>query len=537
MARVFTGEKHVMRSVAGWFERLIYKVTGTDPETEMTWKAYLFNLLVFNLAGIVVLFLLQLYQGILPFNPGHFQGVSWHLALNTAISFVTNTNWQSYSGENTMGNLVQLIGLCVQNFLSAATGMAVLIALIRGISRKKSKVIGNFWVDLTRSLVYILLPLSLLLSVVLVSQGVVQTLDGPVRAITPEGFSQEIPMGPVASQIAIKQLGTNGGGFFGANSAHPFENPTPLSNFLELLAMIIIPAGLVFTYGHMTGARRHARVIFITMFLMFLSVFVISLVSESGPNHVTGLPAAMEGKEVRTGITNSVLWSVTTTVTSNGSVNTMHDSLSPLSGMMALFNIMLGEIVFGGVGSGLYGMIVYVLLTVFIAGLLVGRTPEYLGKKVGAFEVKMAILAVLAPNVVIKLFSAIACSVPAGLVALNNAGPHGFTEILYAFSSAAGNNGSAFAGLNTNSVFYNVFLGAGMLIGRYGVIIPVLALAGNMATKKTTPESSGTFRTDNALFMLLLMSVILIVGGLTFFPALTLGPVAEHFLMNLGVSF
>ncbi len=470
-------------------------------------------------------------------NTEKLPNVSWHLSFNTAVSFVTNTNWQSYYSEKTLSYLVQMLGLTVQNFVSAATGIAVLLALIRGLTRKTTEKLGNFWVDMTRIVIYVLLPLSIILTMALVSQGAVQTFSHYVTATTLEGTEQVIALGPAASQIAIKQLGTNGGGFFSANSAHPFENPTPFSNFLEMFAIIIISAGLVFTYGHYVKSKRQAWTIFITMLILFTAGLIISLWSEYSYNNVLNVTGNMEGKETRFGVMNSVLWSVTTTVTSSGSVNSMHDSLSPLSGMISMFNIMLGEVIFGGVGSGLYGMIVFIILTVFIAGLLVGRTPEYLGKKVEAFEVKMAILAVLAPNVVIKLFSAIACSTDIGLSSLSNNGPHGLSEILYAFSSAAGNNGSAFAGLNANTVFYNLMLGFGMLIGRFGVIIPVMAIAGSMARKKITPVSSGTFKTDNWLFVLLLIGVILIVGGLTFFPPLALGPIVEHFLMNLGVTF
>ncbi len=377
----------------------------------------------------------------------------------------------------------------------------------------------------------------MIVAFLLVGQGAVQTFSHYVKATTLQGTGQLIPLGPAASQIAIKQLGTNGGGFFGANSSHPFENPTPFSNFIEMFSMIIISSALVFTFGHYMKSRRQAWAIFITMLILFGAGLAISLVSEYSHNNVLNVSGVMEGKETRFGVMNSVLWSVTTTVTSNGSVNAMQDSLSPLSGLAAIFSIMLGEIVFGGVGSGLYGMIIFILLTVFIAGLMVGRTPEYLGKKIEAFEIKMAILAILAPGIVIKLFSAVACSVPAGLSGLTNAGPHGLTEILYAFSSAAGNNGSAFGGLNANSLFYNLMIGFGMLTGRFGIIVPVVAIAGSMARKKITPLSSGTFRTDNWLFVTLLISVILIVGGLTFFPPLALGPVVEHFLMNLGVGF
>jgi K+-transporting ATPase ATPase A chain len=537
MAKVFMGENHIMKPVFGWLERLVYRTSGIDSSEEMNWKTYTYGVLLFNLFGLVFLFLLQVLQAYLPLSTERLPNVSWHLAFNTAVSFTTNTNWQSYSGENTLSYLVQMLGLTVQNFVSAATGIAVVLALIRGLTRKTTENLGNFWVDITRSVIYVLLPLAVILTIALVGQGAVQTFSHYVKATTLQGTEQVIPLGPAASQIAIKELGTNGGGFFNANSSHPFENPTPFSNFLELLAIIIISAGLVFTYGHYMKAKRQAWAIFITMLILFAAGLAISLWSEYNYNNVLNVSGNMEGKETRFGVMNSILWSVTTTVTSNGSVNSMHDSLSPLSGMVSMFNMMLGEIIFGGVGSGLYGIIIFIILTVFIAGLMVGRTPEYLGKKVEAFEMKMAILAVLAPSIVIKLFSAIACSVNAGLSSLNNAGPHGLSEILYAFSSAAGNNGSAFAGLNANTVFYNLMLGFGMLIGRFGIIVPVLAIAGSMAKKKITPVSSGTFKTDNWLFVLLLIGVILIVGGLTFFPPLAFGPIVEHLLMNLGVTY
>ncbi len=537
MAVVFTGENHILKPVFGWLERLVYRISGINSKEEMNWKTYTFGVLIFNLFGMLFLFIIQLCQAFLPLNTENLPNVSWHLAFNTAASFTTNTNWQSYAGENTLSYLVQMLGLTVQNFVSAATGIAVVLALMRGLTRKTTDLLGNFWVDLTRSVVYILLPMSMILTILLVGQGVVQTFSHYVTATTLQGAEQVIALGPAASQIAIKQLGTNGGGFFNANSAHPFENPTPLSNFLELFAIIIISAGLVFTYGHYMKSKRQAIMIFITMLILFAIGLGISLWSEYGYNHVLHVSGNMEGKETRFGVMNSVLWSVATTSTSNGSVNAMHDSLSPLSGMVAIFNMMVGEVIFGGVGCGLYGMIIFILLTVFIAGLMVGRTPEYLGKKVEAFEVKMAIIAVLAPNIVVKLFSAIACSVSPGLSGLNNAGPHGLTEILYAFASAAGNNGSAFAGLNANTVFYNLMIGFGMIIGRFGILVPVLAIAGSMARKKITPVSSGTFKTDNWLFVLLLIGVILIIGGLTFFPPLALGPIAEHFIMNLGVTF
>jgi len=537
MFKVFTGAKHPLKPVLGWLERWIYKFSGVHPEEETNWKTYAFGLLAFNLTGFLVVFILQLIQAYLPFNPGHQPNVSWHLAFNTAVSFMTNTNWQSYSGETTLSYFVQMIGLGVQNFVSAATGIAVLLALIKGLSRKTTDKLGNFWVDLTRSTVYVLLPLSFVLSIVLVSQGVIQNFGTYATAHTLQGTEQIIPMGPVASQEAIKQLGTNGGGFFNANSAHPFENPTPFTNLLEMLALLLIPASLTYTYGKMVGSKRQGWTIFLVMFALLVAGMAVSLFSEYSSNPVFGHVPLMEGKETRLGITNSVIWSTSTSAASNGSVIAMHDSLSPLSGMIAMINLMLGEIIFGGVGSGLYGMVIFIILTVFIAGLMVGRTPEYLGKKVEAFEVKMAILAILAPSAVILLFSAVAAACNTGLSSLNNTGPHGLSEIMYAFSSAAGNNGSAFAGLNANTVFYNLLLGTGMLIGRFGVIIPILAIAGNMAGKKITPASSGTFQTDNWIFIGLLISVILIVGGLTFFPALSFGPIIEHLLMNGGITF
>jgi K+-transporting ATPase ATPase A chain len=537
MSKVFMGENHIMKPVFGWLEKIIYKISGIKSDEETNWKTYTFGVLIFNFFGLIFLFLLQILQGYLPLNTENLPNVSWHLAFNTASSFVTNTNWQSYSGENTMSYLVQMLGLTVQNFVSAATGIAVVIAMIRGLTRKTSDKLGNFWVDMSRTVIYLLLPLSIIFTIILVGQGTVQTFSHYVAATTMQRTQQVIALGPAASQIAIKDLGTNGGGFFNTNSAHPFENPTPFTNFLIMLALIIISAGLVFTYGHYAKSKRQAWTIFIAMFILFAVGLTISLWAEYGHNAVLNISGNMEGKETRFGIMNSILYSVTTTATSNGSINSMHDSMSPLSGLVAMFNLMLGEIIFGGVGSGLYGMIIFIIFTVFIAGLMVGRTPEYLGKKVEAFEIKMAILAVLAPSVVIKIFSAIACSIPAGLSGLNNAGPHGLSEILYAYSSAAGNNGSAFAGLNSNTIFYNVTLGLGMIIGRFGVIVPAMAIAGSMAKKKITPESSGTFKTDNWLFVILLLSVILIVGGLTFFPPLALGPIVEHYLMHLGVTF
>ncbi|GAT62521.1 potassium-transporting ATPase subunit KdpA [Paludibacter jiangxiensis] len=535
--KVIGGEKHLLTPVFGWLERLIYRFCGVDPQQEMNWKQYLFALLWFNFFGFVVVFALQMTQAWLPLNPAKVPNTSWHLALNTAISFVTNTNWQSYSGETTMSYLTQMAALGVQNFLSAATGLAVLIALMKGLIKNTKQHLGNFWVDLTRSVIYILLPLSIIFAVVLVSQGVVQTFSSYTDATTLEGVKQVIPLGPAASQIAIKQLGTNGGGFFGVNSAHPFENPTPFSNFLEMLAILLIPAALTYTYGLFIGSKKQGWTLFGAMLIILCVGLGVSLYAEYAANPALHITGSMEGKETRFGIVNSIIWSTSTTVASNGSVNAMHDSLSPLAGLVAMFNMMLGEVVFGGVGSGLYGMIAFVILTVFIAGLMVGRTPEYLGKKIESFEVRMALIAVLAPAVCILAFTAIAVSTHAGLAGLNNKGPHGLSEILYAFTSACGNNGSAFAGLTTNTPFYNVLLSICMLVGRFGVIIPMMAIAGSMAGKKITPVSSGTFHTDNGMFLILLIGVIIIVGGLTFFPALSLGPILEHLLMQAGMTF
>lgn len=537
LVQVFEGRRHLMYLLFGSVEKLICRSTGIDPSEEMNWKSYTGTLLLFNLAGFFLLFLIQVTQKWLPLNPQHLQNVPWHLALNTAVSFVTNTNWQSYAGETTMGYLVQMLGLTVQNFLSAATGIAVLLALIRGLTRKNTNKLGNFWIDMIRSTLYVFMPLSLVLALLLAGQGVIQNFNPPITVTTLQGHVQVIPSGPVASQIAIKQLGTNGGGFFNANSAHPFENPTPFSNFLEMLSILLLPAALTFMFGRMVNSSRQGWVIFISMMVMLLTGLAFSLYSEYRIMTMHGFPSFLEGKETRFGIVNSIMWSVVTTAASSGSVNAMHDSLSPLSGMISMINIMVGEVIFGGVGTGLYSMILFIILTVFIAGLLVGRSPEYLGKKVEAFEVQMAMIAVIIPSAIILLFTAWASSVPAGLAGIKNAGPHGLSEILYAYSSAAGNNGSAFAGLNANTVFYNLTLGLGMIAGRFGVIIPVMALAGSMSMKKSTPQSSGTFKTDTWLFVGLLITVILIVGGLTFFPALSLAPVLEHLLFQSGFCF
>lgn len=531
MAKVYLDEDHLLKRLMEPVERAVYILISAD-DNEMTWKQYTYSLLIFNFMGFILLFLMQLFQNYLPMNPTGLPGVQWHTALNAAISFVTNTNWQSYSGETTMSRFVQTAGLTVQNFLSAATGISVFLALMRGMTRKQTNVIGNFWKDSTRTILYILLPLSILLATILMSQGVIQSFHTDLKAMTIEGKEQVIPIGPVASQEAIKQVGTNGGGYYNSNSSHPFENPTPFSNFLEMLAILLIPSGLTFTYGRLAGSNRQGRVIFLVMLVLFLAGLAVSFYQEYNFNPIPGLSANMEGKEVRFGIGNSVLWSASTTAASNGSVNAMIDSLTPLAGLVAMFNIMVGEVIFGGVGSGIYGIVHFIILTVFIAGLMVGRTPELLGKKIESYEVRMAILAVLAPNFVILVFSAIAVSLPAGVNGLNNPGPHGLSEIIYAFTSSAGNNGSAFAGLNASTPLYDLLTGAGMLIGRFGVIVPTLAVAGSLSRKKYIPLSSGTFRTDTLLFGVLLTGVILIIGGLTFFPALSLGPVVEHLMLT-----
>ncbi len=542
MAKVLQGERTILAPLLRPLERGIYWLAGVDTRVEMTWRHYALAMLAFNVLGFLVLLLLQRLQAMLPLNPAQLPAVGWLSAFNTATSFMTNTNWQGYGGETTMSYLTQMMGLSVQNFVSAATGMAVVVALARGLSRNsqartEAKTLGNFWVDLVRCTVYILLPLSILLAVVLVSQGVVQNWSPYVEARTLTGETQLLPQGPAAAQIAIKQLGTNGGGFFNTNSTHPYENPTPLTNFLEMLALLLIPAALTYTYGSMVGSLRQGWVIFAAMLILLLAGFSVMVLAETQPNPLYGNVAMLEGKEVRFGVVNSVLWGAATTAASNGAVNAMHSSFSPLAGGIALLNMMLGEVIFGGVGAGLYGILIFVILTVFIAGLMVGRTPEYLGKKIEAREIKMATVAVLLPSASILLFSALAVVTEAGLSSRANGGPHGLSEILYAFSSAAGNNGSAFAGLNANTAFYNSLLGIAMWIGRFGVILPVLAIAGNMVGKKIAPPSPGTFPTDGPLFVGLLMAVILIVGALTFFPALSLGPIVEHLLLRAGQTF
>jgi len=551
MAKVYAGERSALSRVFGRFERLIYRLLSTGPDDEMNVKRYIYSVLAFSVFGILLTILIQLIQQWLPFNPAHERSVSFVLALNTAVSFVTNTNWQAYGGETTLSYLTQMVVLTVQNFVSAAAGMAVLVALIRGLTRTDGK-IGNFWVDLTRSTLYILLPLSIILGLLLVSQGVVQDLK-PYLAVhtldpTKGNTIQSIALGPAASQIAIKQLGTNGGGFFNVNSAHPFENPTPLSNFLELLSILLIPASLCVTFGQMVRNRSQGRAILIAMtvvFVVFLSFTyakerqgTVQLTEAGADMSQTALQSGgnMEGKEVRFGIANSALWATATTAASNGSVNSMHDSYTPLGGLGPMLLMQLGEVIYGGVGSGLYSMLLFAILAVFIAGLMVGRTPEYLGKKIGPFEMKMASFAALLTPILALLGTAVAVVWPGISESLNNPGPHGFSEILYAYSSAANNNGSAFAGLNANTPFLNISLAAVMFLGRFGVMFATIAAAGSLAQKKVAAHTSGTLPTDGPLFIGLLISVVLVVGALSFFPALALGPIAEQLLTQLPGS-
>lgn len=537
MARLFQGERTFLHPLLGGFEAWIYRSVGVNPTHEMTWNEYLKTLLLVNGFGFIFLFTMQLLQGILPLNPESFPGVSWPLAFNTAVSFVTNTNWQSYAGETSLSYATQMLGLTSQNFLSAATGNAALLVLIRGINRRETTNLGNFYADFTRTILYLLIPLSIILSLLLVSQGVVQTLSSYQHVTTIEGGGQIIPRGPVASQVAIKQLGTNGGGFFNANGAHPFENPTPFSNFLELLSIFLIPAATVYMYGVLVGSRRHGWLILAGMTMLFFLAITLSFYSEWLYNPVVNAYPNMEGKETRFGIPSSLFWAISTTATSNGSVNSMLSSLSPLAGGAALVNMMLEELVFGGIGVGLSSMIMFVFLTVFLAGLMVGRTPEYQGKKIEKREIQWVMAALLTPGALILIGSAISCFVPFALSSLSNTGPHGFTELLYAFTSTTANNGSAFAGLNANTLYYNLVLGVVMLLGRISIIVPAIALAGVLANKRITPETIGTFGTDSWLFAFLLLAVILIVGALSFFPALALGPIVEHLLMLENRAF
>ncbi|AFL49546.1 K+-transporting ATPase ATPase A chain [Sinorhizobium fredii] len=541
MTRIFSGERTLISWIFGPLERGLYAVAGTSEREEQHWTTYAAALLFFNLAGFLLLYFLQRFQGALPFNPAGMAAVPPELAFNTAASFMTNTNWQNYGGESTMSYLVQMAGLTVQNFVSAATGIAIAVALIRGFSRASVKSIGNFWVDLTRATLYILLPLCVVLTLVYVYLGMPQTLGAYLEATTLEGAQQTIAVGPVASQIAIKMLGTNGGGFFNANAAHPFENPDAISNLIQMVSIFAIGAALTNVFGRMVGNQRQGWAIFATMGALFLVGVVVCYWAEAAGNplvHALGLEGGnMEGKEVRFGISLSALFAVITTAASCGAVNAMHDSFTALGGLIPLINMELGEIIVGGVGAGFYGILLFVVLAIFVAGLMVGRTPEYLGKKIEAKEVKMAVLAILCLPLAMLVFTAISVVLPDAAASIANPGPHGFSEILYAYTSAAANNGSAFGGLTGNTVWYNLTLGVAMLMGRFLVIIPALAIAGSLVVKKTVPASAGTFPTDGALFVGLLSGVILIVGGLTFFPALAVGPIVEHLAMLLGQTF
>jgi K+-transporting ATPase ATPase A chain len=572
MARVFNRERTFLDPVARPIERLLYRVTGVDENHEMRWTEYAVSMLMFSGVSMLLLYLMERVQQWLPLNPQKFGAVAQALAFNTAASFTTNTNWQNYSGESTMSYLTQMAGLAYHNFASAAVGIALAIAFVRGIARREKETIGNFWVDMTRSMLWLLVPMCVVYALALVSQGVVQNLKpyDAVKLIEPQQVQrtgadgkpmvgqdgkpvmdtvtdQTIAQGPVASQEAIKMLGTNGGGFFGANSAHPFENPTPFSNLLQILSIFAIPAGLTYTLGRMTGSQRHGWAVWAAMAILFLCGVTTAYWAEAKGNpllqgvdqHATALQSGgnMEGKEVRFGIADSALFATVTTDASCGAINGQHDSFTPLGGMVPLVNIMLSETVFGGVGAGLYGILIYVVLAVFIAGLMVGRTPEYLGKKIEAYDVKMAMLVTLVFPLIILVFTAISSVAGFGTSSISNPGPHGLTQILYAFTSQAGNNGSAFGGLNGNTLWYNTTGGITMLVGRFLMIIPMLAIAGNLAKKKYVPPSLGTFPVTTPLFTVLLMGVILIVGALTFFPALSLGPILEHLLMSIGKTF
>ncbi len=541
MARVFQGERTFLTPVLGPVERGLYRIAGVDETREQHWITYTVAMLLFNAAGFLASTRSCGFQACLPLNPAGMSAVAPDLTFNTAVSFTSNTNWQNYGGESTLSYLTQMVGLTTQNFVSAATGIALAVALIRAFARTSGKTVGNFWVDLTRCTLYVLLPLSIAAALVLVWQGVPQNLGAYVDATTLEGAKQTISQGPAASQIAIKQLGTNGGGFWNANSSVPYENPTPLSNFLEMIYILLISAALTHTFGRMVKDERQGWALYAAMSIIFLALVGFSYWAEGSgnPNFASlGLdPANMEGKEVRFGIANSSLWEVATTAASNGSVNSMHDSYTPLGGMMALIMMQLGEIIYGGVGSGLYGMLLMVIVAVFVAGLMVGRTPEYLGKKIEAKEVKMAMLAILILPLSMLAFTAAAVVLPFGVSSMANAGPHGFSEALYLYTSQTANNGSAFAGMTGNTLWYNTTGGLAMLIGRYFVIVPMMAVAGSLVAKKIVPASTGTFPTHGGLFVGLLVGVILIVGGLTFFPALALGPIVEHFAMIAGQLF
>lgn len=553
MARVYAGRMPLVERTFGFVERWLYRLCGIDRNAEMNWKQYSIAVLTISFVSFLSVFLIQRMQTVLPLNPAGLGSISADSAFNTAVSFTTNTNWQGYGGETTMSYLTQMLALAVQNFVSAGVGMAVLVALIRGFTSHTSQTIGNFWVDLVRGTLYVLLPLSIVLAVVLVSQGVVQSfaagpepalleplVDGDGNAVS----TQKIAVGPAASQIAIKQLGTNGGGFFNVNSAHPLENPTPLSNLLEMLAILLVPVALCFTFGEMVRDQRQGWAIFAAMAVIFVPLLILTTLAEQQGNPVLAdlgidqIESAsqsggnMEGKETRFGIANSTIWAVATTAASNGSVNAMHDSFTPLGGLIPMWLMQLGEVVFGGVGSGLYGMLLFAIVAVFIAGQMVGRTPEYLGKKIGAFEMKMACVAILCPCAMVLVGTAVALVVPAGRATIFNPGSHGFSEVLYALSSASNNNGSAFAGLGANTPFYNGLLGLVMLIGRYWVMLPVLAIAGSLASKKIVPTGPGTLPTHTPLFVVMLVAVVIVVGALSSFPALALGPIVEHLQLS-----
>jgi K+-transporting ATPase ATPase A chain len=541
MARVFEGERTFLSPIFHPVETILYRAAGVDETREQHWLTYTVAMLLFNAAGFLLVYALQRFQAALPLNPAGMSAVAPDLAFNTAVSFTSNTNWQNYGGESTLSYLTQMAALTTQNFVSAATGIALAIALVRAFARASGRTVGNFWIDLTRCTLYVLLPLSIVAALFLVWQGVPQNVGPYVDATTLEGATQTISQGPAASQIAIKQLGTNGGGFWNANSSVPYENPTPLSNFLEMLYILLIPAALTYTFGRMVKDERQGWALYVAMSIVFLAGVLITYWAEGAGNpNFAALrldPANMEGKEVRFGLANSSLWAVATTAASNGSVNSMHDSFTPIGGMIPMILIQLGEIIYGGVGSGLYGMLLFVIIAVFVAGLMVGRTPEYLGKKIEAKEVKMALLAIIVLPLSILGFMAVATVAPFGLSSIQDPGPHGFSEIMYLYSSQTGNNGSAFAGITGNTLWYNTTGGLAMLIGRYFVIIPAMAIAGSLVAKKTVPASAGTFPTTGPLFVGLLVGVILIIGGLTFFPALALGPVVEHLAMQAHMLF
>lgn len=531
--RVMEGQKTLLTPLLQPVERLCYRLGGVDEHAEQSWQTYALALLAFTAVSLLALFSILLMQGSLPLNPQHLPGLEWTLAFNTAVSFVTNTNWQAYSGEASLSYFSQMVGLGVQNFVSPAVGLAVLVVFCRGIARKSTNNLGNFWLDLTRATLYGLLPFCLILALLLVWQGVPQTLLDYAHAVTLQGADQTIPLGPAASQIAIKQLGTNGGGFFGVNSAHPFENPTAWSNLFEVASIILIPVALLFTFGHYVKDLRQSRALLASMLILFVLGLGVTTYSELQPNPALSAASieqvgSLEGKESRFGTVASSLWAVTTTAASNGSVNAMHDSFSPLGGMVPMLNIMLGEVIFGGVGAGLYGMLLFVLIAVFLAGLMIGRTPEYLGKKLDAREVRLLVATLLVMPAGVLVLGALAASLPVAEASVTNPGAHGFSQILYAYSSGAGNNGSAFAGFGANTPYHNLMIGLAMLIGRFGYILPILAIAGSLAAKKRAPIGSNSFPTHGPLFVTLLTLTILLVGGLTFLPALALGPIAEH---------